>query len=264
MNLAPVAQSTRATAVIADDEEHLRNLLQRRLAVLWPELSIVGMAANGDEAAGLIERLAPQVAFLDIRMPGRTGLQVARDIDPATRIVFVTAYDEFALDAFERAAVDYLVKPVDETRLARTVERLKRLIADAVPPPALHQLLQVLARSAQAAGSAAGAPLRWIRASRGDTTFHIPVAEVLYFRSDDKYTVVNTAAGEHLIRTALGELAQSLDAQQFWQIHRSTIVNMEQVVSTRRDDSGRLFVQLRDGSAELPVSRAYAARFRQM
>lgn len=248
------------TALIADDEEHLRAHLRGKLARLWPELEIVAEAANGVAAAEAIARLAPSVAFLDIKMPGLSGLEVAQGIETDTRLVFVTAYDEFALDAFERAAVDYLVKPVNDERLARTVERLRRALQDAAPPPELAQLLSQLTRGqARAEG-----PLRWVRASRGNTTSHVPIQDVLYFQSDDKYVVVHTRDGEHLIRTPLQELIDGLDPDVFWQVHRSTIVNMEYVAGTRRDDSGRLFVRMRDSETELPVSRAYVHKFRQM
>lgn len=248
------------TALIADDEEHLRAHLRGKLARLWPELEIVAEAANGVAAAEAIARLAPSVAFLDIKMPGLSGLEVAQGIETDTRLVFVTAYDEFALDAFERAAVDYLVKPVNDERLARTVERLRRALQDAAPPPELAQLLSQLTRGqARAEG-----PLRWVRASRGNTTSHVPIQDVLYFQSDDKYVVVHTRDGEHLIRTPLQELIDGLDPEVFWQVHRSTIVNMEYVAGTRRDDSGRLFVRMRDSETELPVSRAYVHKFRQM
>ena len=250
------------TALIADDEEHLRAYLRAKLARLWPELRIVAEAANGLEAAELIARLAPSVAFLDIRMPGLTGLEVAQGIETDTRLVFVTAYDEFALDAFERAAVDYLVKPVTDERLGRTIERLRKAFQEAAPPPELAQLLQQLTRG-QPRAEGAG-PLRWVRASRGNTTSHVPIQDVLYFQSDDKYVVVHTREGEHLIRTPLQELIDGLDPEVFWQVHRSTIVNMEYVAGTRRDDAGRLFVRMRDSDAELPVSRAYVHRFRQM
>ena len=250
------------TALIADDEAPLRDFLRKRLAALWPELQIVAEAQNGAEAAALIAEHAPDVAFLDIKMPGMTGLEVAQGIEGDTRVVFVTAYDRFALDAFESEAIDYLVKPVDTQRLSRTVERLKRAIGDAAPAPGLARLFDALMR--KTAESGAPKAIRWIRASRGNTTYHVPVQEVRYLQSDDKYTAVHTAEGEHLIRTPISELAGGLDPEIFWQIHRSTIVNMDQVAATRRDDSGRLFVRLRGGDAELPVSRAYAGRFGQM
>ncbi|GJG95141.1 LytTR family DNA-binding domain-containing protein [Cupriavidus pauculus] len=251
------------TALIADDEEHLRAHLRGKLARLWPELEIVAEAANGVEAADAIARLAPAVAFLDIKMPGLSGLEVAQGIETDTRLVFVTAYDEFALDAFERAAVDYLVKPVNDERLGRTIERLRRALQDAAPPPELAQLLSQLTRAQQPRADSAG-PLRWVRASRGNTTSHVPIQDVLFFQSDDKYVVVHTREGEHLIRTPLQELIDGLDPEVFWQVHRSTIVNMEHVAGTRRDDSGRLFVRMRGSDTELPVSRAYVHRFRQM
>jgi len=289
----------RLTAVIADDEAPLRDFLRKRLALAWPELAIIGEARHGVEAAQMIAELAPDVAFLDIKMPGLTGLEVAQGIENDTRVVFVTAYDEFALEAFERAAVDYLVKPIANDRLARTIERLRRSIGstatsaaatpgasddqagssavgsttdatanEGIARPDLAGLLETLLRQRLGPGAdaacAVAAPLRWIRASRGDTTLHVPVTEIRYVQSDDKYTVIYAGDGEHVIRTPLGELAAQLDSERFWQIHRSTLVNMDWVASTRRDDSGRLLVRIRDKDVELPVSRAYVGRFRQM
>ncbi len=250
------------TAVIADDEEHLRAHLRAKLARLWPEMQVLAEASNGLQAAQAIARLSPSVAFLDIKMPGLSGLEVAQGLETDTRVVFVTAYDQYALEAFEREAVDYLVKPVTDERLGRSVERLRKAFDEAAPAPELARLLSQLTR--RLGGAKASEPLRWVRASRGDTTSHVPVQDVLYFQSDDKYTVVNTRDGEHLIRTPLAELADSLDAEWFWQIHRSTIVNMNHVAGTRRDGTGRLFVLLHGSANELPVSRAYMYRFRQM
>ncbi|MCY1212129.1 Transcriptional regulatory protein BtsR [compost metagenome] len=251
------------TALIADDEEHLRAHLRAKLERLWPELQIVAEATNGIEAADAIARLSPSVAFLDIKMPGLSGLEVAQGIEADTRLVFVTAYDEFALDAFERAAVDYLVKPVSDERLGRTIERLRKALQDAAPLPELAQLLSQLTRGPQPRAENPGL-LRWVRASRGNTTSHVPIQDVMYFQSDDKYVVVHTREGEHLIRTPLAELIAGLDPEVFWQIHRSSIVNMEFVAGTRRDESGRLFVRMRNSDTELPVSRAYMQKFRQM
>ena len=284
--------AARPSALIADDEEHLRAHLRSKLARLWPDLRIVAEAANGVEALDLLRRHQPDVAFLDIKMPGLSGLEVAREFEApvagapsarATRIVFVTAYDQYALDAFEQEAVDYLVKPVADERLARTIARLRRDGRAEAPPAHLVQLLDRLIGqlpgagggalgAAQGGAAASGgpqtegapAPLRWIRASLGDTTRHLPVEEVRYFQSDDKYTVVHTAEGEHLIRTPLGELIAQLDGEWFWQIHRSTVVNMRHVAATRRDEGGRLFVQFKGSPIELPVARAYVARFKQM
>ncbi|MGL4574325.1 MAG: LytR/AlgR family response regulator transcription factor [Burkholderiaceae bacterium] len=256
------------TALIADDEEHLRTYLQGKLALLWPDLQIVAQAKNGIEAAKLIEQHAPDVAFLDIKMPGLTGLEVAKGIEADTRVVFVTAYDEFAVEAFEREAVDYVLKPVTDERLGKTIARIKKALVEHAPSPDLSKILNQLTRAlpaSLAAGGAAAKYLRWIRASRGDTTFQVPVEEVLYFQSDDKYTVVQTSSGaEHLIRTPLADLGAELDPENFWQIHRSTIVNMQHVTATRREESGKLFVKVKGHDKELVVSRAYVHLFRQM
>lgn len=250
------------TALIADDEAHLRAHLRTKLNKLWPEILIVGEASNGVEASSMIADLTPSVAFLDIKMPGLSGMEVAQRIKTATRVVFVTAYDQFALDAFDREAVDYLVKPVNDERLARTIARLQKALTDAAPAPALADLLSRLVRPPESPDLVK--PLRWVRASRGDTTSHVPVQDVLYFQSDDKYTVVTAVDGEHLIRTPLADLVAGLDPEWFWQIHRSTIVNMQHVSATRRDEAGRLFVLLKGRETELPVSRAYMHLFRQM
>jgi len=259
------------TALIADDESLLRDDLRDKLTALWPDLVIVAEAANGNEAADLIARHEPDIAFLDIKMPGQTGIEVAQGIETDTRVVFVTAYDQYAVDAFEREAIDYLLKPVTRERLAQTVTRLKNAVASdvpqAAPAPELAQILNLLARAgggATAAGAAARAPLRWIRASRGDTTYQIAVDEVLYFQSDDKYTIVYTANGEHVIRMPLAELVSSLDAEYFWQVHRGTIVNIRNVLSSKRDGDGRLWLNIRDVAKPITVSRAYQHLFKQM
>jgi len=247
-------------ALIADDEPHLSRDLATRLSTLWPELEVLPPAANGLEALRAIDDEAPQVAFLDIRMPGLTGLELARRIDSRTHVVFVTAYDQYAVEAFDQDAVDYLLKPVTDERLAKCVERLKRKIASAEAPPPLADLMERIARLVPVAG----AKLRWIRALKGEVVHQIAVDDVLYFNAADKYTRVVTREGEALIRTALTDLAGELDAHRFVQIHRSTIVNMEEVASSRRDLSGRVFLKLKDGKTELPVSRAYAHLFKQM
>ena len=245
--------------LIADDEPHLAQYLAARLAALWPGIEILPPAANGLEALRMIDDEAPHAAFLDIRMPGLTGLELARRIDARTHVVFVTAYDQYAVEAFDQDAVDYLLKPVTDERLAKCIERLKRkLAADEAPPP-LSEMLERLARVAPAAGSR----LRWIRALKGEVVHQIAVDDVLYFNASDKYTRVVTREGEALIRTALADLAHELDPARFVQIHRSTIVNMDEVASSRRDLGGRVFVRLKDAT-ELPVSRAYAHLFKQM
>jgi DNA-binding LytR/AlgR family response regulator len=174
----------------------------------------------------------------------------------------VTAYDQYAVEAFEREAVDYLLKPVPDERLARCVERLKRAAAQAAPPPGMAEVLERIARALPAA--AGPSKLRWVRALKGEVVRQIPVDEVLYFQASDKYTCVMTREGEYLIRTPLAELAALLDSEVFWQIHRGTVVNMNEVSATRRDLSGRVYVRLKDGKSELAVSRAYAQRFKHM
>ena len=249
-----------ARALIADDEPHLAADLRARVQALWPELEILPNAANGIEALRTITEDEPDVAFLDIRMPGLTGIELARRVDVRTHIVFVTAFDQYAVEAFDREVVDYLLKPVTDERLARCVERLKKKIAEAEQPPALEEMLAKLARAVP------GAPgkLRWIRASKGELVQQIAVDDVLYFQASDKYTCVMTREGESLIRLPLAELAGQLDGDVFWQIHRGTVVNMNEVTATRRDLGGRVFVKLKDGKTELPVSRAYAHLFKQM
>ena len=254
-------------ALIADDEAHLAHYLRDQLAKLWPELEIVAIARNGLEAAAQIAELQPDIAFLDIQMPGLTGLEVAAGIEGLTRVVFVTAYDEYALTAFDAEALDYVLKPVTAERLARTVERLQRALApresgaeDAPDDDRLARALRVL----QASPAPVAAPLRWIRASQGDLTHQVAVADVMFFHADDKYTCVRTSQAEYLIRTPISELAAQLDGQQFWQIHRSTIVNLAHLAGTRRDDASRLFVRIAGWKDELPVSRAYVHLFKPM
>ncbi|MBB5204169.1 DNA-binding LytR/AlgR family response regulator [Inhella inkyongensis] len=245
------------TALIADDEPHLIRHLETLLGQAWPELQIVARARNGLEAAQQIAAQQPDFAFLDIQMPGLTGLEVAQGIEGDTRVVFVTAYDEYALPAFEAAALDYLLKPLQLARLERTVARLREALPQAETDQQLHQALQSLAPRV-------GTPLRFVRASQGELTHQIAVADILYFHADDKYTVVQTAQGEHLIRTPIAELLTLLDPETFWQVHRSTIVNVSHLSGTRRDDNSRLFVRFHGHARELPVSRAYVARFKAM
>lgn len=251
------------TAIIADDEPLLREHLREKLIALWPELNIIAEAGNGIDAAELIAMRSPDIAFLDIKMPGQTGIEVAQGIETKTRVVFVTAFDQYAVDAFENEAVDYVLKPVADVRLAQTVARLKKALAESTPAPDIAQLLNLLSR-AQLGDAAIANKLRWIRASRGDTTYQIAVDEVMFFHSDDKYTVVQTANGEHLISKTLSELISALDAEQFWQIHRGTVVNLRFVTSTRRESDGRVSVNLKGHSKPLPVSRAYHHLFRHM
>lgn len=247
-------------ALIADDEPHLALYLRDQLLALWPDLQVVHVARNGIDAAARIAELEPDIAFLDIQMPGLTGLEVAQGIEGATRVVFVTAYDAFALQAFEHAALDYLLKPVTAERLARTVARLC-----SVPPqpPASAAMAQALQQLAPAPGPARPR-LRYILASRGERAHHLDVARVRFFHADDKYTVVASVDGEFLIRTPIIELAAQLDPEQFWQVHRSTVVNLAWLDGTRRDEASRLFLRMRGHAGELPVSRAFVHLFRAM
>jgi len=225
---------------------------------------VVAHAANGLDALRLIDEQAPDVAFLDIRMPGLTGLDVAARLAAGAKpphIVFVTAYDQYAVEAFEQSAVDYLLKPASLERLEKTVAKLKAKTA-AAPVATLQALLAQLA--APAAAMPAVAPLQWIRAAQGDQTRLISIDEVIYFQSNDKYTSVFLADGESLIRTPISKLREQLDEQQFWQIHRSVIVAARHVAGTRQDFRGRLMVQLKDRPEQLVVSRNYVDLFRQM
>ena len=269
------------TALIADDEPHLARALGAELQRLWPELQIVHTARNGVEAAERISALQPDLAFLDIQMPGLTGLEVAQGIEGSTRVVFVTAYDEYAVQAFEQEALDYVLKPVTAERLGRTLERVRRALAAAAPPVEDARLLAALQRLMGTPGTAGGAGtagtaaapmtpaaapayLRWVRASVGELTHQIPVEQVLFFHADDKYTCVRTAQAEHLIRTAITDLAAQLDPQRFVQVHRSTLINLDQLAGTRRDEASRLWLRMHGHAHELPVSRAYVHLFKAM
>jgi len=246
-------------ALIADDEGPLARHLQQQLATLWPALTFTPTARNGVEAAELIDELQPDLAFLDIQMPGLTGLEVAQGIEGRTRVVFVTAYDEYAVQAFEHEALDYVLKPVKTERLQRTVERLQaKLAAPAGEDAHLAGALQRLQPRPT------GERLRWIRASSGELMHQIPVEEVLFFRADDKYTCVQTATAEHLIRTPIVELLAQLDPAVFVQVHRSTVLNLNHLAGTRRDEASRLFLRVRGFAQELPVSRAYVHLFKAM
>jgi DNA-binding LytR/AlgR family response regulator len=250
------------TALIADDEPHLAAYLVELLKKAWPELAVVDVAKNGVEAAERIAALEPDLAFLDIKMPGLTGLEVAQGIEGATRVVFVTAYDEFAVAAFEQQAFDYVLKPVKSDRLARTVERLQREFAASAGTDA--RLATVLQQLLATTPTAVPTRLRYVRASQGELTHQVDVADVLFFHADDKYTCVRTAGSEYLIRTPIGELAAALDPERFVQVHRSTIVNLDHLAGTRRDDASRLFVRVRGHDSELAVSRAYVHLFKAM
>jgi DNA-binding LytR/AlgR family response regulator len=250
-------------AIIADDEKELRGYLKTLLAEVWPELELCGEAANGKEALELIDTFAPQIAFLDIKMPGLSGLDVAKRIADKCHIVFVTAYDQYAVEAFEREAVDYLVKPVTKKRLTQTIQRLKKRLQTSPEPPAglADMITHVLASMP---GHTATEYLRWIKTQHKDSIRLIPVEEVDYFQAEDKYTLVMTAAGESLIKKSIRELAQELDPQKFWQIHRATIVNVSRIENVSRSLTGRGILKIKNRSESLTVSRQYLHLFKQM
>lgn len=259
-----MADARRPVAIVADDEPRLAHYLVERLAAAWPELVVAATAANGPEALAAIDAEGPDVAFLDIRMPGLTGLEVARAARGRTHVVFVTAFDQYAVEAFDRDAVDYLLKPVSDERLAETVARVKARLASGAPAPELERAIALIASLAPAGAAAGPQRLAWIRASVGQEVRLIAIDEVCYFQANDKYTSVFTAAGEALIRTPLKELAAQLDPDRFWQVHRGTLVNLAHVQATTRDLAGRLFLSLRSRPEKVAVSRAYAHLFRQM
>ncbi len=250
------------TALIADDEPLLAEDLRRRIAALWPDLEIVAVCHDGPAALARLAADKPDIAFLDIRMPGLSGLEVAARLDFACQVVFVTAYDQYAVEAFERAALDYVLKPAEEARLAQTVARLRRAVAE--PSDRERSRLMAALEKVSLQNTARPQPLKWIRASVGEAVRLVAVAEVRYFQAADKYTAVMTASGELLIRTPIRELAEQLDAEAFWQVHRGTIVNAAFVTAARHDGSGRVLLSLRDRPETVTVSRAYAHLFRQM
>ncbi len=291
-------QTTRPTAVLADDERLMRDQLRARLTEVWPELDIVAEAKNGLEAVQLVDVHRPDIVFLDIRMPGLTGVDAARQIaqlGPRTNestnesadgsndgnnndddgepllpeIVFITAYDQYAVEAFEQGVVDYVLKPAERDRLLLTVQRLQQrlaarragLEADAPARP-LQQLLHQL--SAQMNPGKAASYLQWIQATVGQTIQMIPVEEVLFFVSDEKYTRVQTAQVEALIRKPIKELVDELDPQLFWQIHRSTLVAVKAISGVTRDFRGRQIVSVKGHNEKLEVSRSYTGLFKGM
>ncbi len=274
------------TALIADDERLMREQLRARLTEVWPELQIVAEARNGQEAVDLTEQHHPDVVFLDIRMPVLTGVDAARQIAqlptlddangwPGCEIVFITAYDQYAVQAFEQGVVDYVLKPADPERLKLTVERVRQRMSErayhdtsaasaaplAAHTPAMQQLLQQLAAQI----SPQQPPkLQWIQATVRQTIQMIPLEDILFFISDEKYTRVQTASMEALIRKPIKELVEEIDMSLFWQIHRSTLVNIKTIAGVGRDERGRQLVSVRGSSEKLEVSRSYAGLFKGM
>jgi DNA-binding LytR/AlgR family response regulator len=257
----------RPTALIADDEPLLREALARQLAQAWPELDIVAQARNGRETVKLFEARRPDVCFLDVHMPGLSGVEAAHYIGRRAHLVFVTAYDQYAVQAFAEGVLDYLVKPVEAARLAETVSRLKDRLQSEQPALNTEALLQQLA--AQLQRGATPAPLRWIRAQVGQTLRLIPVDEIDYLRSDTKYTLIAWRGdagqpGEALVRIALKELVAQLDPEQFAQVHRSVVVNLRAISHVTRGDNETADIHLKGRKEVLPVSRSYLHLFRQM
>jgi DNA-binding LytR/AlgR family response regulator len=255
------------TALIADDEPLLREHLAAHLKRLWPELEIVAEARNGREAVELFDAHEPDVVFLDVHMPGMNGIEAARCIARRAQLVFVTAFEQYAVQAFEQGAIDYLVKPFDEARLADTVQRLQRRSAAPLPaaaaPEGLDAVLDRLGAELKKRHAGSGW-LQWIKASVGSSVRLIPVEQVVYLRSDEKYTLVVWEGGEALIRKTIRELADELDPEVFVQVHRSVIVNLRQVAQVNRGPNETAEVQLKGRSELLPVSRSYVHLFRQM
>jgi DNA-binding LytR/AlgR family response regulator len=248
------------TAIVAEDEPMLADELVENLAALWPRLNVVARATDGVAALHAIEQHAPTIAFLDIRMPRLTGLDVARQVSGRCHVAFITAFDQHTLEAFEAGALDYVLKPITPARLLITVQRLKARVSE-TPRDLAHLLDQITPKVNR---PAAANYLQWITASRGAAVRLITVDEVLYFRADNKYTVVTTADSEALIRKSIRELADELDPTMFWQVHRSSVVNVHAIDSVVRDERGKLTLRLKGRSETLPVAEQYNYLFRQM
>jgi len=259
--------SAMPTALIADDEALMRDQLRSRLHEAWPELRIIAEAANGVEAVALAAQHKPDIAFLDIRMPGMGGIDAARQLYADCHIVFATAYDQYAVEAFEHGAIDYLLKPVTLARLDTTVARLRRQL-EHKPQDIGAQLARLAQLGDQLLGRAAPSSkpsyLRWIQAQSGTSLRMVATSEVLFFQSDDKYTRVQTATAQHLIRKTLKELEEALDPDEFWRIHRSTLVRVDAIAEVRRDLRGRQMLTLHGYPEALEVSRNHSTLFQQM
>ena len=259
--------AARPTALIADDEPLLRNSLARMLAEAWPELEIVAQARNGREAVEQYKALKPTMCFLDVHMPGVSGVEAARQIGRGAHVVFVTAYSDYAVEAFAQGALDYLVKPVDPARLADTVARVRERLGAAQAAPDIDMLLDKL--EARLQKKAVPEPLRWIKAMVGSSLRMIPVDQIDFLRSDEKYTLIawrddDGKAGEALIRSSLKELLDQLDGSHFIQVHRSVVVNMNMLSHVTRGENETATVYMKGRAEKLPVSRSYLHHFKQM
>ena len=249
------------TAILAEDEPILRTQLEGKLRKLWPELEILASVEDGAAALEALEDRVPDFMFLDIQMPEMTGVEVARHVRDRAHVVFVTAYDQYAIQAFETGAVDYILKPATDERLAVTIERLKAKLAAPTPPADLNA---VLAKLSSQLGGGRKERLQWIKATLGQNLRLIPVGDVLFFQSDEKYTRVVTAENEALIKTPIRELMDGLDPDAFWQIHRSTVVNVSAIAGVTRDFRGQAHVKIKGKDESLVVSRIYSHLFKQM
>ena len=244
------------TAMIADDEAPLLKYMQSMLAKCWPELSIVATANNGEQAVEVIKKYQPNIAFLDINMPGLTGLEVAQKCNAQCHIVFVTAYVQYAVEAFEAQAVDYLLKPVEQNRLEQTIERLKSKLQNT--PTDLNQIVMQLMEQKQPPVK----KLKWLKVHKGDEVILVDINDIHYFQSADKYTSVYTKEKEYIVRTSLKNLETQLDRDVFWRIHRSTIIKVTSIAKVSKDISGQLLVSLKGRKRLLPVSRAHLGLFK--
>ena len=250
------------TADVADDERLMRDQIVARLKEAWPELLIVGEASNGREAIDLVRSLGPDIVFLDIRMPGMAGIEAAQALAGQVHVVFVTGHDEYAIRAFEQGAVDYVLKPAEPARLALTCQRLRERLKQAPDP--MHDLLAQLSRQLGASGLKPREYMRWVQASVGATIRMIPTSDILFFRAEDKYTRVQTQRFEALIRKPIKELIDELDPEEFWQIHRATVVRVDAIEQVSRNLRGNQIVHVKGSAERLEVSRTYNHLFKQM
>jgi len=260
--MRPSSTSAAPTAVIADDERLMREQIIDRLKEAWPELQIVGEASNGNEAIAIVQSEEPDIVFLDIRMPGMDGIQAARALAGRVHVVFVTAHDEYAISAFEHGAIDYLLKPPEPQRVALTCERLRARLNQ--EPDPMNDLLAQLSHRLGAGGLKPREYMRWVQASVGANIRMIPTSDILFFRAEDKYTRVQTERFEALIRKPIKELIDELDPDEFWQIHRSTVVRVDAVEQVSRDFRGRQIVHVKGSEEKLEVSRTFNHLFKQM
>jgi len=260
--MQPSFSSASATAVVADDERLMREQIIARLKDAWPELTIVGEASNGSEAIAIVQSLKPDIVFLDISMPGMDGMEAARALAGRVHVVFVTAHDQYAISAFEHGAVDYVLKPADPERLGLTCQRLRERLKQAPDP--MNDLLAQLSQRLGAHGLKPREYMRWVQASVGANIRMIPTSDILFFRAEDKYTRVQTRSFEALIRKPIKDLIDELDPDEFWQIHRATVVRVDAVEQVSRNFRGNQVVHVKGSEEKLEVSRTFNHLFKQM